>query len=193
MQWFDRPSVECRIFDIRSVSNQMSDFRHSIGHKSNVEYSTFDGGQYRIENRKESFCTLLIGSFVRVEAERCWTVFLCLRTAASDRIGRGFYIALLSATKNGSTTITPNAENYGECPDMPPRRRPDLIFTVPRLCIIFGGTSSLWCFMSCSNKVKQSQGIVIEWNWCVWAEHWRRNGHSSKRYTTNRIWQLSER
>ena len=28
------------------------------------------------------------------------------------------------------------------------------------------------------------KGFGIERNWCVWAEHWRRNGHSTKRHTT---------
>ena len=36
------------------------------------------------------------------------------------------------------STIIPSAENHGECPDMPPRRRPDRMFTVPRLCSAFG-------------------------------------------------------
>ena len=72
---------------------------------------------------------------------------------------------------------------HGECLDMPPRRRPDQIFTVSRLCSAFGGTSSVWCIMSCWNRVKPSQGIGIECNWCAWAEHWRRNCQSTKRGT----------
>ena len=67
---------------------------------------------------------------------------------------------------------------------MPPRRRPDRTFTVPRLCSAFGGTSSVWCIMSCWNRVEPSQGISIERNWCVWAEHCRKNGHSIKKDTT---------
>ena len=35
-------SVECRLFDTPSASDSMSSIRHSIGHPSNVEYSTFD-------------------------------------------------------------------------------------------------------------------------------------------------------
>ena len=31
---------------------------------------------------------------------------------------------------------------------MPPRRRPDRIFTVPRLCSAFGANSSVSCIMS---------------------------------------------
>ena len=98
-------------------------------------------------------------------------------------IGRGFYIAFYPATKNGSTTIIPSAENRGECPDMPSRRRPDRISTMPRLCSAFGGTSSVWRIMSCWNRLKSSQGIGIERNWCVWAKHWRKNVHSTKRDT----------
>ena len=37
---FNRPSVECRVFDIQSALLRMSGFRHSIGRLSNVGYST---------------------------------------------------------------------------------------------------------------------------------------------------------
>ena len=111
-------------------------------------------------------------------------VSLLVNSYFKDRIGRGFYIALWPATKNGSTTIIPSAEKHGECLDMPPRRCPDRMFTVPRLCSAFGEISSVWCIMSCWNRVKSLQGISIECNWCVWAENLRRNGHSTKRDTT---------
>ena len=78
---------------------------------------------------------------------------------------KGFYIALWLTTKNRSTTRIPSAENRGECPEMLSRRRPNRIFTVPRLCSAFRGTSSVWCIMSCWNRVKPSQGIGIEHNW----------------------------
>ena len=55
---------------------------------------------------------------------------------------------------------------------------------VPRLCSTFGGTSLMWCIISCLNRVKPSQGIGIERIWCVWAELWRKKGHSTKRDTT---------
>ena len=80
-------------------------------------------------------------------------VSLLANSCFKDRIGRGFYIVLWPATKNGSTTKIPSAENHGECPDMPPRRRQNRIFTVPRLCSAFGRTSSVWCIMSCWNQV----------------------------------------
>ena len=111
-------------------------------------------------------------------------VSLLVNSCFKDIIGRGFYIALWPTTKNGSTTLIPSTENHRECLDMPPRRWLDRIFTVPRLCSAFGETSSVWWIMSCWNGVKLSQRIAIARNWCVWAEHWWRNGHSTKRDTT---------
>ena len=111
-------------------------------------------------------------------------VSLLVNSYFKGRIRRGFYIALWPAPKNGSTRIIPSAENHGKCPDMPSRLRPDQTFMVQRLCSTFGGTSSVWCIMSCWNRVKPSQGISIERNWCIRAEHWRRNGHNTKRDTT---------
>ena len=89
-------------------------------------------------------------------------VSLLMDSCFKDRIRKGFYIALWPVTKNGSTTIIPSAENHGECQDMPPRQRPDRIFTIPRLCSAFSGPSSIWCIMCCWNRVKPSQGIGIQ-------------------------------
>ena len=84
---------------------------------------------------------------------------------------KGFNIALWPAPKNGFTAIISNAENYRELLDMPPRWRPDRIFTMPRLCSAFGGTTSRWYIMSYWNRVKPSQGIGIKWNYCIWVEN----------------------
>ena len=86
-------------------------------------------------------------------------ISLLVNSCLKDRIERGYYIALWSATKCGSTTVIPSAENHRECPDTPPRRRPDRTFSVPRLCFAFGDTSSVLCIMNCWNRVKPSQGI----------------------------------
>ena len=76
-------------------------------------------------------------------------VSLVVNSCFKDTIGRDYYIVLWPATKNGSTTIIPSAENHGKWSEMPPRRRLDrLLFTVPRLCSAFGGTSLVWCIMS---------------------------------------------
>ena len=111
-------------------------------------------------------------------------VSLLVNSCFKDRIGRVFYIILWPLTKNGSTTIIPGAENHGECLDMSQRRWSDPIFTVPWLFSAFARSSSVWCITNCWNRVKPSQGIGIKRNWCVWAEHWRRNDHSAKRDTT---------
>ena len=75
-------------------------------------------------------------------------VSLLVKGCFKDRIRRGFYIALWPTTKNGFTTITPSTENNGDCPDMPPRWRPDWIFTfVP----FSGATPSNIDLMFCSS------------------------------------------
>ena len=70
-------------------------------------------------------------------------VSLLVNSYFKDRIRRGVYLALWAATTNGSTTIIPSAENHREYPDMLLRRGLDRIFSVPRLCSAFGGTSSV--------------------------------------------------
>ena len=38
--------------------------------------------------------------------------------------------------------------------------------------------------MSCSNWPQPLQKIAINYHWCVWAEHWRKNGHYTSRDMT---------
>jgi len=38
--------------------------------------------------------------------------------------------------------------------------------------------------MSCSNRTKSIQEITIDYNWCVWIEHWRKNDRYTSRDTT---------
>ena len=41
-------------------------------------------------------------------------------------------------------------------------------------------------------KLKQSQAVGIERNWCVWAEHWKTNGRNTEmRDTIKWFWQCS--
>ena len=130
------------------------------------------------------FCLHLIGFRTCWSQEMLYSVSFLVNSCFKDRIRRGFHIALWLTRKNVSTTIIASSEKHGDCPDMPSRRRPDWIFAVPRLSSAFGGTSLVWCIMSCWNWVKPLQGIGIQRNWCVWTEHWRRNGHSTKRDTS---------
>ena len=57
---------ECRIFDIRRADDRMSNILHPKHPSSDVEYSTLDGGQYRIENRIESFYAPLVPQLVHL-------------------------------------------------------------------------------------------------------------------------------
>ncbi|GFX70146.1 mariner Mos1 transposase [Trichonephila clavipes] len=72
------------------------------------------------------------------DVERRLLVNSCLQ----GKDGRDFCIALRLGTKNGFVTIIPSADNHGDIPAMLPRRRQNRIFTVPRSCLVFGGTSS---------------------------------------------------
>ena len=74
-----------------------------------------------------------VGFLTSWSREILYGVSLLVNSCFKDRIGRCFYIALWPATKNGSTTIIPSAENHEECSDMPPGRRHDRIFTVHML------------------------------------------------------------
>ena len=67
---------------------------------------------------------------------------LLLNSCLKGKDGRDFCIALWLGTKNRFITIIPSAENHGEFPAIFPRRRPNRIFTVPRSCSVFGGTSA---------------------------------------------------
>ena len=71
-------------------------------------------------------------------------VCLLVNSCLKGKDGRDFCIALWLGTKNGFITIIPSAENHGEFPAMLPRRRPNRIFTAPRSCSVFGGTSVVY-------------------------------------------------
>ena len=92
---------------------------------------------------REWFRSKEIGFRTNGSREILNSVSLLVSSCFKVRMERSFYIALWPATKNGSTRIIPSTENHGECPGTPPRRRPGRIFTVPRLCSAFGGTSSV--------------------------------------------------
>ena len=65
------------------------------------------------------------------------SVCLLVNSCLKGKDGRNFCIALWLGTKNGFITIISSVENHsrGEFPAMLPRRRPNRIFTAPRLCI----------------------------------------------------------
>ena len=71
-------------------------------------------------------------------------VSLLVNSCLKRQNRKGVLHRVITSNENGSTTIIPSAENHGECPDMPSSRWPDRIFTVPRLCSVFGGSSSVY-------------------------------------------------
>ena len=95
--------------------------------------------------------------------------------------GRVFFIASWQVMKNGFITATQREESHGDCPVMLIRRRLGRIFTLRRLCCVFGGTKSVLLIMSYWNRTKPSLGNGIERNWCVRAEHCAKKSFYSMR------------
>ena len=111
--------------------------------------------QQAISKRLKWFRSEEIGFRTSWRREMLNGVSLLVNSCSKDRIRRSFYIALWPATKNKSTMIIPGAKNHGEYPDMPPRWRPDRIFTVPRFALHLVGPARcgvLWA-------------VETEWNY----------------------------
>ena len=85
--------------------------------------------------------------------------------------------------EKGVITATQRDESHGDCPVMLLRRRLGRIFTLRRLCSLFGATRSMLIIMSCWNRTKPSLRNGFVRNWCVWAELCAKNGHKTSRGT----------
>ena len=110
-------------------------------------------------------------------------VFSPMKNCFSGKKGRVFFIASWRVMKNGFITATQREESHGDCSVMFLRRLLGRIFTLRRLCCVFGGTRSLLFIMSCWNWTKPSLGNGIKCNRCVWAEHSAKNGQNTSRGT----------
>ena len=110
-------------------------------------------------------------------------VLLPVNNCFSGKKGRVFFIASWRVTKNGFIAETPREKSHRDCPVMLLRRWLGRIFTLRRLCCVFGGTRPVLFIMSCWNQTKPSLGNDIERNWCVWAEHCAKNGYNTSRGT----------
>ena len=93
-------------------------------------------------------------------------------------------MALWLATKNGSTKIIPSAENHGECPDVLHVDGQTEYSRCEGYALHLVGPAQCGVLWAVETEWSHHKGIGIEQNWCVWANHWRRNGHSTKRDTT---------
>ena len=89
-------------------------------------------------------------------------VFSPVNNCFSGKKGRFFFIASWRVMKNGFITATQREESHGDCPVMLLRRRLGWIFTLRRLCCVFGGTRPVLFIMSCWNWTKLSLGNGIE-------------------------------
>ena len=110
-------------------------------------------------------------------------VSLPVNNCFSGNKGRVFFIASWRLMKTGFITATQRKESHGDCPVMLLRRRLSQIFTLRRLCCVFGRTRSVLFIISCWNKTKPSLGNGIERNWSVWAKHCAKNGPNTSRGT----------
>ena len=111
-------------------------------------------------------------------------VFSPVNNCFSGKNGRVFFNASWRVMKNRFITATQWEESYGDCSVMLLRRRLGrIIYTLRRLCCVFGGTRSVLFIMSYWNRTKPSLGNGIERNWCVWAKHCAKNGHYTSRGT----------
>ena len=84
----------------------------------------------------------------------------------NSRKGKVFCIVLYPVTKSGYTTIILSIENRWVSPARHQHPRQSQISKVRSICSSFGGISSNW--------PKLSREITINYNWCVWADHWRK-------------------
>ena len=100
-------------------------------------------------------------SAVRVKAKRCRTAYFHAWTAASTaEMGRRFACVSWLAMECGYTTIVLSVENRGVSLAMHQHCRQCRISMVP------------WFYSNQTNPLRE---IAIGYNWCVWAEHWRKN------------------
>ena len=104
---------------------------------------------------------------------------------------KGFLHRIVAGYEKWIYYSNPNRRKSWDCPVMLLRRRLGRIFTLPRLCCIFGGTRSVLFIMSCWNRTKPSLGNGIERNWCVWAQHCMKNGHNTSRGTENCFYSMT--
>ena len=118
------------------------------------------------------------------EVKGRWASFFRLWTTASAaKKGKVFFIASWRVMKSRFTRVTQREESHGDCLVMLLRRRLGRIFTLRRLCCVFGGTRSMLFIMSCWNRTKLSLWNDIQRNGCVWVEHCAKNGHNTSRGT----------
>ena len=87
-------------------------------------------------------------------------VFSPVNNCFSGKKGKVFFIASWRVMKNGFITATQREESHGDCPVILLRRRLGRIFTLWRLCCVFGWTTSVLFIMNCWTKRNHHWGTV---------------------------------
>ena len=95
---------------------------------------------------------------------------------------KGFCIISGPAMKNGYIMITLTIKDHGVNLAIHQHQQQNQIFMVQSLCSAYGEISWVYFIISCSNQPKPSREIAINYNWCVWAEHWRKNSRYKQRH-----------
>ena len=112
------------------------------------------------------------------EAKGRWASFVRMWTTASAVKKEGFSSLHRDGWWKMDSLHQPKKEKVMGTAMLLPRRF-GWIFTLRRLCCVFGGPRSVSFIMSCWNRTKPSLRNGIERNWCVWAEHCTKNGHNT--------------
>jgi len=87
--------------------------------------------------------------------------------------------------KSGYTMTIRSEKGHGISPAMHQHPRQSRISMAPNLCSVFGGIRRMSCTTSCFNLTKPLQGIGIDFNWCFWVEHWKKNKRNISKDTSN--------
>ena len=90
---------------------------------------------------------------------------------------KGFLHRIVTGDKKWIHYDNPKKKKWG-----PPGHasiEPSRIFMEKNLCCVFGGISLVSCIMSCSNRTRPLLGLSTEHNWWDWAEHSRKNAHTT--------------
>ena len=97
-----------------------------------------------------------------------------MNSCFNDRKGKVFCIVSWPAMKSGYIMITQSVEDRGVSPTIHQHWWQTWISMVRSFYSAFGAIKWVYFIMSCSNRLKPSWGIVIDSNWCTWADHLRK-------------------
>ena len=87
--------------------------------------------------------------------------------------------------KSGYISIALSIEDCGVSPAMHQHRLQSRIFMVRSFCSAFGGIICVY------ERLKPTETITGDYNWCVWAEHWKKNIRYMSKHTTKLFYHMT--